>query len=42
MFCCGSNCCKEVVDGTRLNWLDWLGLLGSGWSLLLSFYWFLG
>ena len=39
MFCCGSSCCKEVVDRTRLDWLDWLGLLDSGWSLLLLFCW---
>ena len=35
LLCCGSNLCKEVVDGTRLDWLGWLGWLYAGWPLLL-------
>ena len=42
LLCCGSGCCKEVVDGSRLDWLGWLGWLGwlhTGWSQLLSSCW---
>ena len=37
MLCCGSDCCKKVVDGPRVDWLDWPGWLHAGWSLLLLY-----
>ena len=32
LLCCSSDCCKEIVGGTRLGWLGWLH---AGWPLLL-------